>query len=363
MRSDPPRQQPDLRRRRRLRRSCRCAVLRSARSASRRYGWLAVLLGILPGTVSAEPAGRPVARTELPAEIAGDSTDAEYAFPTRLDRIGRVLAPVHVNGHGPFRFVLDTGASRSVLSPRLVEELGLAVDEDVSISVHGVTGSAVMPAVRVERIEAGGLVLAREQNVPVLPPAVLAGADGILGIEGLGRARIDIDFDRDRVTIERSRRQRAGRGMLTIPADLGHGGLLMTRARVGRVRVHAIIDTGAERSLGNLALRRALLLAPGSTDPNATTTVTGATPELGEGTSLTVPRIRLGEAELDNLVVTFGDLYVFRLWDLEHEPTLLIGMDLLGTVERLVIDYRRREVQLKPWGDGDGRESGRGRVE
>ena len=48
--------------------------------------------------------------------------------------------------------------------------------------------------------------------------------------------------------------------------------------------------------------------------------------------------------------VTFGNLHVFRVWGLEHEPALLIGMDLLGTVERLVIDYRRREVQLKPRG-------------
>jgi len=39
---------------------------------------------------------------------------------------------------------------------------------------------------------------------------------------------------------------------------------------------------------------------------------------------------------------------VFRIWNLEREPAILIGMDLLGTVERLIIDYRRREVQIKP---------------
>ena len=51
-----------------------------------------------------------------------------------------------------------------------------------------------------------------------------------------------------------------------------------------------------------------------------------------------------------SLEVTFGDLNVFRIWGLENEPALLIGMDLLGTVRRLIIDYRRREILLQPAG-------------
>jgi hypothetical protein len=60
------------------------------------------------------------------------------------------------------------------------------------------------------------------------------------------------------------------------------------------------------------------------------------------------PSIRLGDTEILNLRITFGDLHVFRVWNLESEPALLIGMDLLGTVERLVIDYRRREIRVQP---------------
>ena len=80
------------------------------------------------------------------------------------------------------------------------------------------------------------------------------------------------------------------------------------------------------------------------------TSVFGATADVHRGTSLVAPAITLGQATLRGLEVTFGDLHVFRIWGLEREPALLIGMDLLGSVERLVIDYRRREVQLKPRG-------------
>lgn len=307
--------------------------------------WARCLLGVLclagaPG-LGVQAQARAVDTTAVPPE-------AEYALSTRIDRVGRVLAPVLVNGQGPFRFILDTGANRSVLSPKLAALLNLVPSHDRPIGVHGVTGSAVLPAVQVETLQAGGLMIVRNRRMPVLSESVLADADGILGIEGLSGARIDIDFTRDLVTIAKSKGRPADPGMLTIPATIRHGGLLMTRAWVGRQRVVAIIDTGAERSLGNLSLRRALTPAPDRPSESPVTTVLGATPDLGEGTSLVAPTVRIGEAELKSLEVTFADLHVFRIWDLEREPTLLIGMDLLGTVERLVIDYRRREIHLKP---------------
>jgi len=46
-------------------------------------------------------------------------------------------------------------------------------------------------------------------------------------------------------------------------------------------------------------------------------------------------------------VVTFGDLHVFQVWGLVQEPALLIGMDLLGSLERFVVDYPRREFLLR----------------
>jgi predicted aspartyl protease len=274
-----------------------------------------------------------------------------YAVPTRLDRAGRVLAPVMVNGQGPYRFILDTGANRAVLSPRVLEGLRLQLTADgPTVAVHGVTGTALLPAVRIDELRAGEMVLARDQNVPVLSQTVLADADGILGIEGLRSARIDIDFVEDRVSIVKSSgRQAARSGFLTIDVSLRHGGLIVVPGRVGKVRVKAIIDTGAERTLGNNALRQALLLVSRNGAEELATRVFGATPEVGQGTSLVAPTVFLGEAELRDLEVTFGDLHVFRVWDLEHEPALLIGMDLLGSVQRLVIDYKLREVQVLPW--------------
>jgi hypothetical protein len=263
--------------------------------------------------------------------------------------MGRVLAPVMVNGQGPFRFILDTGANRSVLSPHLLDVLKLRMEVDSKISVHGVTGSAVLPAVHLDRLQAGALTLAKDTMVPVLAQTVLARADGILGVDGLKMARVEIDFAKDKVRIiPATGRQTAPSGFLTIPADIRHGSLLTVPARVGHITARAIIDTGAERTLGNNALREALLLSRRHGVEEQGTTVFGATPDISMGTSIAAPTIYIGEAELHDLVITFGDLHVFEMWGFERQPALLIGMDLLGSVERLIIDYRREELQVKP---------------
>lgn len=268
-----------------------------------------------------------------------------FAIATTRDRGGRVLAPVHINGRGPFRFILDTGANRSAMSAATAEALGLVPGEGAMASVHGITGSAVLPLVDVQSFRAGDLVL-EQQRMPVLPAAVFGGADGILGVDSLQDARVEVDFERDEVTIRRSSGRRAGPEYFVLPARLHHGGLLLMNGRVGAVKVKAILDTGAERSLGNEALRAALNPRERRPEDGVATTVIGATPQLAEGTSYEAPMIMIGGARLTKLTVTFGDLHVFAVWELLDEPALLLGMDLLGTLPHFAVDYPRREFQF-----------------
>ncbi len=126
-----------------------------------------------------------------------------FATPTRADRIGRIVAPVYLNGLGPFRLVVDTGASHSTLSPELTRKLGLDPAATERILLNGVTGSAEVPVVNLSIIRAGDLII---QNVraPVVYSSIMAGAEGILGVAGLRRERIYVDFEHDRVEITRA---------------------------------------------------------------------------------------------------------------------------------------------------------------
>ena len=149
---------------------------------------------------------------------------ALYAAPTRPDRVGRMLAAVEVNGSGPYRFIIDLGANRSVLSARLAAQLGLDATGAATVQVHGVTGSAIVPMALVDELRVGHLVL-QDQSMPVLGGQVFADADGILGVDGLQQSRIEVDFRNDSVRIGASDRRRAPHGYLTVPARTMYQGL------------------------------------------------------------------------------------------------------------------------------------------
>jgi predicted aspartyl protease len=283
---------------------------------------------------------------ETPAPGA-DATESVYATTTRLDRIGRILAPVMINGAGPYRLIVDTGANSSALSEQLVTRLGIAADPDDQIMVNGATGSALLPSVRVAQLRAGEL-LQTDLVLPILISDVAAGADGILGIEGLAGKRLEVDFVHDRVTVTNGRRRFDGRGYLKLEGEMRFGGLIVVDARVGNIRAKAVLDTGAERSVGNQRLLEALKRRARREPAAHEDTLIGATTDVMRGSSMYVPTVHVGEADLANLQVMFVELPMFALWDLDQTPALVLGMDLLGTVEEIVIDYRRSEIFIRP---------------
>jgi predicted aspartyl protease len=275
-----------------------------------------------------------------PSATATDD-EPEFAVPSTLDRAGRVVAAVHIGPHGPFRFIVDTGANRSAISAETAQRLGAqSADETL---VHGITGSAVMPQVKVQEFRVGELRFP-EQRLAILPSAVFGGLDGILGIDALQDARIDIDFVHDRVIVGRSGRSKPG-SRSVVRGSVRHKGLLMIPARIGRLRVKAVVDTGAERSLGNEALYEALQAKIRDTADVTISTVVGATAQVATGRTLRAPPIDLGGAKIGNLLITFGDFHVFSVWSLLDEPALVLGMDILGTLPEFTIDYPRQEFQ------------------
>lgn len=282
-----------------------------------------------------------VAASPSPVEVP----EPLFVAPTRLDRIGRILAPVMINGRGPFRLMVDTGANQSVLTTQITEALGLAATAGKSVKLNGVTGSIQVLTIAIDTLETGDLVQ-RKLQLPVMN-SVMGGADGILGMHGFEDKRITVDFSRDYIRIADSRGERASRNSMILPATLRFGRLLLVSGRVGDIKVKAVIDTGAQRTLGNLVLRDALLRRRGFKNNVVSTAVIGLTEEEQRGDVIPTPPIRLGDATISNVYVIYGDIHVFKLWDLQQEPALLVGMDVLGTLHTLVIDYRRKELQLQ----------------
>src|SRR5690242_5689752 len=168
------------------------AVRGSRRLAGRLVTLAAAALCVAAGSASSTEAVGP-----LPADSNAVETDM-LATPTTLDRIGRIVVPVTINGQGPFRFVVDTGASSSTLSPKLARVLGLSSQS--TILLNGITGTAEVPAVSVKHLQAGELTIS-DRLLPVVWAPLMAGADGILGLAGVDSPNLLVDFQRNRVQL------------------------------------------------------------------------------------------------------------------------------------------------------------------
>jgi hypothetical protein len=290
----------------------------------------------------------PAAAVEAPpqeeiSEVVIEAPEPRFAAPTLRDRIGRIWAPVLINGRGPYRLVLDTGATHSAIISHVVTSLGIPISALANVRVTGVTGSAIVPTVDVNKMQVGELWM-DSSTLPVVAD-VFGGAEGVLGTEGLSDKRIVIDFGHDRVTIMRSKGDIGRAGFATLPLRQLRDRLLSLDVLVGGVRAKAIIDTGAQVSIGNNALRSALMRHNSKDSRKAE--IEGVTLEVETGDVMRAPPISVGPLQFNFVNITYGDMFIFDRWKLNREPVLVLGMDVLGTVDMLVIDYKMRLLQMR----------------
>ncbi len=248
-----------------------------------------------------------------------------------------------IDGKGPYRLVLDTEASRSGVNAQVAGELGIPLDRAPHLMLQGVTGRIEVPSIRVGSLTVGDLLLS-PATLPIVTDA-LGGADGVLGIEGLGDKRIHIDFLHDSISITRSRRQRAPPDFLAIPMLRSRLGLLEVDVDVGGIPVRGIIDTGGQVTVGNSAMLRAL--ARRQRGEGMSAKIEGVTTDVQIGQSFNMPPIKMGTLEIRGAQAVYGDMKIFDTWKLTREPVLLIGMDTIGLLDTLIIDYRMRELQVR----------------
>ncbi len=319
--------------------------------------WIVCVAALLPAAAAAAVStGSPAAAARAASAASAkppapppwpDTASGLFAAPTSRTRVGQVVAPVMIDGKGPFRFLVDTGANGCVASPQLVRALGLVPVHATNEQVEGTTGTERLPWVLIRKMRIGNIVK-RDLRLPVSDSPVLRGLDGILGMAGFGAVQVVVDFNGNRVIIDRPKPRPLQRsGFLAIQARRTPGGLLMIPARVGGVEVSAVIDTGSEGTIGNDALRRALL-REAARKKAKNTTIYGVTKQVTQGGVAAAPAIDLGSVEIRNLAIVYAQIPIFKDWHLDSRPALLVGMNVLGTVNALVLDYPRARVYVEP---------------
>jgi predicted aspartyl protease len=277
----------------------------------------------------------PPAEIDDTLAIGGDDIDARKVRT-------RMTVAVHVNGQGPYRFVVDSGADSSVIGARVARALQLPAGTPVLL--NGMTETSRVDRVLVDDLQLGPSTI-RDLQLPILQERNLGG-DGMIGIDALVEQRLMMDFEKRTIKVEDARRPPPRLdGEIVVVARRRRGQLILTQVTANRRSVEAVIDTGSEITIGNLALRDRLIRR--NPDKFTTIAVTGVT---GVTVNLQLARIaelRLGSVILRDVPIAFAEVPPFAVFGLSEQPALLLGTDLLETFRRVSLDFRARKVRFQ----------------
>ncbi|MEE4454486.1 aspartyl protease family protein [Novosphingobium resinovorum] len=275
--------------------------------------------------------------------------DGAPALQGDADMHSRMTIDVAVQGIGPYRFLIDTGSQRTVVSTALAGSLGLAPGPQVR--VVGIAGAHDVATAEVDTIAIGPRAF-HDLTVPLLERAHI-GADGILGTDSFQHQRVLLDFTRNTIAIGDPAETGGTRGFeIVVRARHRSGRLILTDALIDGIKTDVVIDTGASGTVGNRALQQALAEQrgarrnrPASPLPaplrGALSSVTGH--ELPVDLEV-ADRLELGRMGIGNVIIAYADAPAFAELKLQHRPAIFLGMRELRAFKRVAIDFSSRKV-------------------
>ena len=261
------------------------------------------------------------------------------------DRYERMTVPVTIGGSGPYRFLIDTGAQATVVTPKILTDLEMEPSGRATLVAMG--SRRVVETVELDGLEFADRTL-NNLTAPLLQTHHV-GADGILGLDTLQDMRVLIDFREDRMLVTGAGEDGGTKGYeIVVRARRKLGQMIITNARIDGVRTAIIIDTGAQTSHGNSELKRRLRKRQRET--LLTKDVNGV---IYESSMAFAGKLEMAGLTMSQIPIGFSDSPVFAQLGLEDRPALILGMQNLRSFERVAIDFASRRILFDlPAGSG-----------
>lgn len=279
------------------------------------------------------------------AGIARAQEAAPDALSLSANLLTRMAAAVRLNGRPPRLFVIDTGAERTSIARDLAEDMGLSPGP--TVVVHGITSAQPTATMRLGRLTFGSQRF-NDLILPVFDRSLLA-ADGLLGLDVLSQFRLSMDLKDRTVSLTPTGPLYARGSASIIPTRLpggsraradASGQLILTNALADGVAIQSFVDSGAQYSIGNTALLRAIGGQVGSR-PIPLYGVTGQTIDAFPGG---LRSFQIGRRQLGPTPLLFANLHAFATLGLADQPALLIGADVLYRFRRVELDFGARRM-------------------
>lgn len=255
----------------------------------------------------------------------------------------RLTVPVVVGDNGPYNFIIDTGAERTVVSRELAGALKLRPAKPVRLV--SMSGTSTVETVKLSNLAIEALKTRHDVIAPSLAARHI-GALGLLGIDTLRDHKVMIDFATNTMAVQPSRKEDRNRpaapGEIVVTAKNLFGQLIVTDAYYENTRIQVVLDTGSQVTVGNTALRRRI----GENLKTEEISLTSVTGEKSIAGYTRVPNIRIGRVNFNGMPVAFSEAAPFKRFGLTKRPAMMLGMDALASFEKVEIDFPNRQVRF-----------------
>jgi predicted aspartyl protease len=304
-----------------------------------------MFLTLLALASSAALAAQP-ATTKLDA-VSGipkmDSTTQTEDVKFKSGADDRMTVPVRLSGSGPYRFLVDTGADRTAVSRDVARRLGLA--QGAKAAIHTVSGISTVSTATVPELQLTNKPV-KITDAPLLD-SVNMGADGIIGVDALRSQSVLFDFDKGMLSIVPSAVAELSDepDVIVIQVSRKNGRLIVTDAVANGHKLTVVVDTGAQLSMGNLALRDQLL-GRGLVDENKKVALESVTGDLIDGDYMFIRKLEIGGVTLTNLAIVFTEAHTFKELKLDDRPALLLGMNAMRAFKKVSIDFANHKFRV-----------------
>lgn len=306
------------------------------------------IAGQVGGVAQAPKIGRPRPAPPItstlpipPAEI--DNTLAIGGNDVKAKLVEtRLSVEAHVNGTGPYQFIVDSGADTSAIGLRIANRLQLPLGTPAVL--NGMTERVIVDRVKVDSLTLGPGTTREDLQLPVLREEDVGG-QGMIGIDALVRRRLLMDFEKRLIKVEDASIPAKWVGdEIVVTARRQRGQLILTHVSAGGFSLDAVIDTGAQLSIGNPKLREKLIRHRHTFQTIDAIGVTGKTIKLDIAV---LPELHIGSIVIHDLPVAFADLPPFHVFGIADEPALFLGTDVLEKFRKVSLDFQARKVRFQ----------------
>ncbi len=275
----------------------------------------------------------------LGPRLAFAQDTAEAAISAPISASERMQVAVTIGAAGPYSFIVDTAAGRTVIAADLAQ--ALALPPAGRARILSMTASRESAVVNVADLS---YVAGQASSVRAFVlDGENIGAHGVLGVDALRGQRVVLDFlsQQLRVGPASERRDQIGPDDIVVRARRRYGQLVLADADVEGTPVDVVIDSGSAVSIGNEALRRLFELRHNQFQEIGLKSITG---ENFNAQYTQVQSLRIGGFRIVGLPIAFADAHFFRAKRLTRRPALLLGMDGLRMFDRVIVDFPNRRA-------------------